>query len=64
MSNVDINVDGRTDGLTENRTPVSHPATSRCDKKQIFTISMHMAFGENTLVFTSYRLEMICLIWA
>ena len=29
MSNVDINVDG----WTENRTPISHPATSRCDKK-------------------------------
>ena len=37
MSNVDINVnrrtDGRTDGRTENRTPISHPATSRCDNK-------------------------------
>ena len=31
MSNVDINVDGRT----ENRTPISHPATSRCDKNGI-----------------------------
>ena len=30
MSNVDINVDRRT----ENRTPISHPATSRCDKKK------------------------------
>ena len=28
MSNVDINVDGRT----EKWTPVSHTATSRCDK--------------------------------
>ena len=39
MSNVDINVDRRTDGQTdgrmENRTPISHPATSRCDKKQL-----------------------------
>ena len=34
MSNVDINVDRRTDGLTENRTPISHPATSRCDNKR------------------------------
>ena len=26
--------DGRTDGRrTENRTPISHPATSRCDNK-------------------------------
>ena len=33
MSNVDINVDRRTDGQTENRTPISHPATSRCDNK-------------------------------
>ena len=37
MSNVYINVDRRTDGWTggrtENRTPISHPATSRCDKK-------------------------------
>ena len=30
MSNFDINVDGRT----ENRTPISHPATSRCDNKR------------------------------
>ena len=29
MSNVDINVDGWTDGK---RTPISHPATSMCDK--------------------------------
>ena len=34
MSNVDINVDRRTDGRTENRMPISHPATSRCDKKK------------------------------
>ena len=33
MSNVDINVDRRMDGRTENRTPISHPATSRCDNK-------------------------------
>ena len=25
--------DRRTDGRTENWTPISHPATSRCDKK-------------------------------
>ena len=29
MLNFDINVDRQT----ENRTPISHPATSRCDKK-------------------------------
>ena len=33
MLNVHINVDRWTDGQTENRTPISHPATSRCDKK-------------------------------
>ena len=36
-TNFDINVELRhkcwqTDGRTENRTPISHPATSRCDK--------------------------------
>ena len=31
MLNFDINVDRRT----ENRTPISHPATSRCDKNKI-----------------------------
>ena len=43
MSNVDINVDRRTDGLTdkwtdgqtENRTPISHPGTSRCDNNSL-----------------------------
>ena len=39
-TNFDINVERRhkcwqTDGRTENRTPISHPATSRCDKKQL-----------------------------
>ena len=33
MSNFDINFDIRTDRRMENRTPISHPATSRCDKK-------------------------------
>ena len=33
MLNVDINVDRRTHGLTEKRTPISHPAASRCAKK-------------------------------
>ena len=32
MSNIDINVDRRT----ENRMPISHPATSRCDKNKYF----------------------------
>ena len=27
-------IDGRTDVRTENRTPISHPATSRCDNEQ------------------------------
>ena len=39
MSNVDINVDRRMDGRTENRTPISHPATSRWDKNKYFLIS-------------------------
>ena len=39
MSFSDINVDRRTDGQMENRTPISHPSTSRCDKKEsIFVI--------------------------
>ena len=25
-----------TDGRTENRTPISHPATSRCDKNKVY----------------------------
>ena len=29
----DGRTDGWTGGRTENRTPISHPATSRCDKK-------------------------------
>ena len=37
MLNVDINVDRWTDGRTENRTPISHPATSKCDNKRIGT---------------------------
>ena len=39
MLNVDINVDRQTDrwmdGRTENRMPISHPATSRCDKNDL-----------------------------
>ena len=27
-----------TDGRTENRTPISHPATSRCDKKDPYAM--------------------------
>ena len=50
MSNFDINVDRRTDGRTENRTPIAmvvyrtllqagaHPATSRCDKNTDYNL--------------------------
>ena len=59
MSNVDINVDRRMDGRTENRTPISHPATSRCDKKQeicflrsachLMLIDIYVKFCEDSL---------------
>ena len=45
MLNVDINVDRQTDGRTVNRTPISHPATSRCDKNGILkSVSMLLTF--------------------
>ena len=39
--NFDVNVDGRANGRTYGRTeiwtPISHPAISRCDKKEQHT---------------------------
>ena len=54
MSNVDIHVDRQTDGRTENRTPISHSATSRCDKNEkhinfIYTCTIKKLISPNSI---------------
>ena len=44
--------DGRTDGRTENWTPISHPATSRCDKKDLF--------NDDYAIFSDFLYKGIC----
>ena len=54
MSNVDINVDGRT----ENRTPISHPATSRCNKNRL---ANSVAPDETACYYKPSHLDLPCL---
>ena len=57
MSNVDINVDRQTDGRTENRTPISHLATSRCDKNpHPLPLSQHFLACKMVSFDTKYKL--------